>query len=98
MFLIIAILTRDFAIDTWEAVICSLGHGCKHMLTIFPTIWKPGLSLGSYFWQSNYSWVVDRRNIPVEDFIRSQLQNEEEFTHQRSSHFKLCITVNFKSL
>ena len=31
------------AIDTWGAVICSLGHGRKHMLTIFPTIWRPGL-------------------------------------------------------
>ena len=28
-----------FAIDTWGAVICSLGHGRKHMLTILPTIW-----------------------------------------------------------
>ena len=26
-----------FVIDTWEAVICSLGHGRKHMLTILPT-------------------------------------------------------------
>ena len=26
-----------FAIDTWAAVICSLGHGRKHMLTILPT-------------------------------------------------------------
>ena len=42
--------------------------------------------------------MVDRRNMPVEDFIRSQLQSEEEFTDQRSSHFKLCIAVNFKSL
>ena len=33
--------------------------------------------------------MVDRRNMPVEDFIRSQLQSEEEFTDQRSSHFKL---------
>ena len=32
-----------FAIDTWRAVICSLGHGRKHMLTIPPTIWRPGL-------------------------------------------------------
>ena len=31
-----------FAIDTWGAVICSLGHGRKHMLTILPTIWRPG--------------------------------------------------------
>ena len=42
--------------------------------------------------------MVDRRNMPVEDFIRSQLQSEEEFTDQRSSHFKLCVAVNFKSL
>ena len=34
-----------FAIDTWGAVICSLGHGLKHMLTIFLTIWRPGFTL-----------------------------------------------------
>ena len=34
-----------FAIDTWEAVICSLGYGRKHMLTILPTVWRPGLTL-----------------------------------------------------
>ena len=33
--------------------------------------------------------MVDRKNTPVEDLIRLQLQNEEEFTDQRSSHFKL---------
>ena len=38
--------------------------------------------------------MVDRRNTPVEDLIRSQLQSEEEFTEQRSSHFKMCIAVN----
>ena len=42
--------------------------------------------------------MADRRNMPVEDLIRSQLQSEEEFTDQRSSHFKLCTAVNFKSL
>ena len=31
-----------FAIDTWRAVICSLGYGRKHMLKILPTIWRPG--------------------------------------------------------
>ena len=36
--------------------------------------------------------------MPVKDFVRSQFQNEEEFTDQRSSYFKLCIAVNFKSL
>ena len=36
--------------------------------------------------------------MPVEDLIRSQLQSEEEFKEQRSSHLKLCIAVNFKSL
>ena len=34
--------------------------------------------------------------MPVEDLIRSQLQSEEEFIDQRSSHFKLYIAVNFK--
>ena len=42
--------------------------------------------------------MVYRKNTTVEDFIRSQLQIEEEFADQRSSHFKLCIVVNFKSL
>ena len=28
------------------------------------------LSLGSYFWQSNYNWVVDLTDMPVEDLIR----------------------------
>ena len=36
--------------------------------------------------------------MSVEDLIRSQLKSEEKFTDQRSSHFKLCIAVNFKSL
>ena len=40
--------------------------------------------------------MVDHRNRPVEDLIRSQIQSE--FTDQRSSYFKLCIAVNFKSL
>ena len=42
--------------------------------------------------------MVDRRNMPVEDLIRSMLQSEEEFADRRSSHFKLFIAVNFKSL
>ena len=45
-----------------------------------------------------YNWVVDRRNMPVEDLIRSQFQSEEDLTDQRSSHFQLCIAVKFKSL
>ena len=36
--------------------------------------------------------------MPAEGRIKLQLQNEEEFTDQRSSHFKLCMAVNFKSL
>ena len=30
--------------------------------------------MGSYFWQSNYNWVVDRNNTPVEGLIRSQIR------------------------
>ena len=37
-----------FGIDTWGAVICSLGHGRKHMLTILPTIWRPDLKQNSF--------------------------------------------------
>ena len=34
--------------------------------------------------------MVDRRNTPVEDLIRSQIQSEEEFTDQSSvSRFDL---------
>ena len=37
--------------------------------------------------------------MSVEDLIRrSQLKSEEKLTDQRSSRFKLCIAVNFKSL
>ena len=42
--------------------------------------------------------MVDHRNTAVEDFIRSQLRSEEEFTDQRSSHFKLYTAVKFNSL
>ena len=31
------------AIDTCGAVICSLGHCHKHILTILPILWRPGL-------------------------------------------------------
>ena len=44
------------------------------------------------------TWVVDRKNTRVEDLIRLQLQSEEKFTDQRSSHFKLSVAVNLKSL
>ena len=33
-----------FAIDTWRAIIYSLGHGRKHMLAILPTIWRLGFN------------------------------------------------------
>ena len=36
--------------------------------------------------------------MSVEELIRSHLKSEEKFTDQRSSHFKLCIAVNFRSL
>ena len=46
MFLIIySNLSQEIlAIDTWGAVICSLGYGYKHMLMILPTIWRPGFN------------------------------------------------------
>ena len=48
---------ETFAIDTWGAVICSLGHGRKHMLTILPTIWRPGLTCGPLS-HSEILWIV----------------------------------------
>ena len=40
---------------------------------------------------------IQNKKMPVEDLIMSHLQSEEEFIEQLSSHFKLCIAVNFKS-
>ena len=37
------------AIDTSGAVMCSLGHGRKHMLTLILTIWRPGFKSGHLF-------------------------------------------------
>ena len=39
------LLQEIFATDPPRAVIYSLGHGLKHMLTILHTIWRPGLRL-----------------------------------------------------
>ena len=38
--------------------------------------------------------MVDRRNMSVEDLIRSQLKSEAKSAGQRSSHFELCIAVS----
>ena len=35
---------EKFAIDTLRAMICSLGHGRKHLLMILPTVWRSGFS------------------------------------------------------
>ena len=48
-----------FAIDTTRAVICFLGHGRKHMLTILMTIWRPGLKAVFSTWYRN---VFDNSN------------------------------------
>ena len=45
---------KIFAIDTWGAVICCLGHGRKHMLTILPIIWRPGFRI-------DYNTFVNKR-------------------------------------
>ena len=42
--------------------------------------------------------MVNHRNTPVEDLIRSQVQSKEKFTDQRSSHLKLCTPVRESSL
>ena len=47
-----------FAIDTWRAVICSLGHGRKHMLTILPTIWRPGFKPGLHISRKDRKHIV----------------------------------------
>ena len=40
--------------------------------------------------------MVDRKNINVEDRIRSQLQSEEEFTDQRSSVYSREFQITVK--
>ena len=37
-------LSQVFAMDTWRAVIYSLGRGPKHMLVILSTSWRTGFS------------------------------------------------------
>ena len=37
--------------------------------------------------------MVDRRNAPVEDIIRLQLQSEEEFTDQHSKLLSLSKVI-----
>ena len=49
---------ETFTIDTWGAVICSLGHGRKHMLTILPFIWRPGLTVGKIELISTFTTAV----------------------------------------
>ena len=65
-----------FAIDTWRAVICSLGHGRKHMLTILPTIWRSGLKTKSDF------EVINRLTIPPEYLGLSSVSKQ--------SHHETC--------
>ena len=43
-----------FAIDTWRAVICSLGDGRKHMLTSLPTLSDQALVNGLYCFLSSH--------------------------------------------
>ena len=40
---------ETFAIDTWRAVIYSLGDGRRHMLATITTIWRPGKIKDSRF-------------------------------------------------
>ena len=45
-----------FAIDTWGAVICSLGHGRKHML-------KPGFHKANFDHDNDQLWVETKRLV-----------------------------------
>ena len=38
--------------------------------------------------------MVDRGNMSVGDLVGSQLQGEDGFAGQRSSHFGLCVAVD----
>ena len=58
-----------FAIDTWGAVICSLGHGRKHMLTILPTIWRPGFKPGLHIKPSLQIRGKDRKHLVANTFF-----------------------------
>ena len=62
------------------------------------TQWTLGSGMHMTMWNRFYNWVIDCMNMPVEDCIKSKPWSEKEFTDQHSSHFKLCIALNFKSL
>ena len=81
-----------FAIDTWRAVIYSLGHGHKHMLAILLTIWRPGfrehsclirawLSYNAIFYKTFVSISV-KQNFFVSVFVHKCLMmlNNVEYT------------------
>ena len=67
-----------FAIGMLAALKSRLKHRRKHILRWLQLYGDKALSLGSYFWQSNYDWVIDCRDKPVEDLIKSQLQSEKK--------------------
>ena len=77
-----------FAIDTWGAVICSLGHGRKHMLTILPTVWRPGL-------------METRPKRPgprdVSDSVSSSFDTREHFDYNIASLTGIVINCSVSS-
>ena len=68
MFLIIKI----FAIDTRGAVICSSGHGRKHMFTILPTVWR---LKGCFIYQDYVGKIESMKNTSKMEFCTNLKAN-----------------------
>ena len=70
-------LSQDiFAIDTWGAVICFSEHGCKQMLTILPTIWRPCFTIKlSMVCRSLRHMVGNTVRLPVSESSKINTQS-----------------------
>ena len=78
-----------FAIDTWGAAICSLGHGGKHMLTILPTIW-----IGTRLkFNEDLTWRGNKIILFQVCFIR-KIIDMLSLNHHLLSYTKLMTVLN----
>ena len=46
-------------------MICSLGHGGKHMLTILPTVWRPSFRA----WADLNNSIVEKIKYKKEEYV-----------------------------
>ena len=63
-----------FAIDTWGAVICSLGHGGNHVLMILPSIWRPGFNFVGFLFRKTFLGTCFGRGLAFRAAMYSDLE------------------------